>query len=209
MDEVPRAFTISDIQSSPVGDERYGSCVRSSMIYGSETRPLLVDVRLKFKREDMPMIRWMCGISMKDGRTNDELRRIVGFVPITIVIRSGRLRWYGHVIRKGDEDWVKKCLEFRVEGRRLVGRPRRTWLESVEADMEELEIDKEDVHDRKKWRENVMKRQSNPIGKWTINYNNKNKKICNNFKMEQRWYASFCGRKLKVWIKREKNIHSF
>ena len=94
---------------------------------------------------------------------------MVGVESITTVIRSGRLRWYGHVMRKGDEDWVKKCMEFRVEGRRPVGRPRRTWLESVEADMAELEIDKEDVHDRKKWRENVMKRKSNPIGKWTIN----------------------------------------
>ena len=38
-----------------------------------------------------------------------------------------------------DEDWVKKCMmEFRVEGKRPVGRPRRTWLESVEADMAEL-----------------------------------------------------------------------
>ena len=72
-------------------------------------------------------------------------------------------------MRKRDEDWVKKCMEFRVEGRRPVGRPRRTWLESVEADMAELEIDKEDVHDRKKWRGNVMKRKSNPIGKRTIN----------------------------------------
>ena len=33
-------------------------------------------------------------------------------------------------------------MEFRVEGRRPVGRPRRTWLESVEADMAELGIDK-------------------------------------------------------------------
>ena len=40
---------------------------------------------------------------------------------------------------------------YRVEGKRPIGRPRRTWLESVEADMAELEIDKEDVHDRKKW----------------------------------------------------------
>ena len=42
-------------------------------------------------------------------------------------------------------------------------------LEFVEADMAELEIDKEDVHDRKKWKENVMKRKPNPIGKRTIN----------------------------------------
>ena len=46
-----------------------------------------------------------------------------------------------------------------------------TWLESVEADMAEHEIDIEDVHDRRKWRRNVnvMKMKSNPIGKRTIN----------------------------------------
>ena len=92
------------------------------------------------------------------------LPRLVGVEPITTFIRSGRLRWY----RTCDEAWVKKCMEYRVEGRRPVGRPRKTWLESVEADMVELEIDKEDVHDRRKWRRNVVKRKSNPIGKRTI-----------------------------------------
>ena len=52
---------------------------------------------------------------------------------------------------------------YGVEGRTLVRRPRRTWLESLEADMAELAIDRE------KWRKNVMKRKSNPIGKRTIN----------------------------------------
>ena len=61
---------------------------------------------------------------------------------------------------------MKKCMEFRVEGRRPVGRP-RTCLESVEVNMAEIEIDGEDVHDRKKWRMNVMKSIS--IGKRTIN----------------------------------------
>ena len=74
-------------------------------------------------------------------------------------------------MRKDDEDWVKKCMEYRVDGRGPVGRPRKTWLESIEADMAELAIDKEDVHDRSKWRRNmnVMKRKSNPIGKWNKN----------------------------------------
>ena len=90
MDEVPRAFTISDIRRSPIGV--YASCVRSSMTYGSETRSLLVDVGLKFERAEMQMIRWMCGISLKDRRTNEELRRLVGVEPITTFIRSGRLR---------------------------------------------------------------------------------------------------------------------
>ena len=109
----------------------------------------------------------MCGISLKDRRTGEELRGLVGVDPITTFIRSGRLGWYGRVVGEGDEDWVKKCVEYKVEG----GRPGETWLESVEAGIAELEIDKKDVHDRKKWRRNVnvMKKKSNPIGKRTIN----------------------------------------
>ena len=98
MDEVLRAFAISDIQSPPLEMKGpvYVSCVRSSMTYGTETRPLLVDVGLKFEIAEMQMIRWTCGISMKNRRTNEELRRLVGVEPITTVIRSGRLRLYGH-----------------------------------------------------------------------------------------------------------------
>ena len=84
------------------------------MTYGSETILLLSDVGLKFERAEMQMIRWMCGVSMKDRKTSEELRELVGVEPITTVIRSGRLRWYGHVMRKIDEDWVKKCMEMRV-----------------------------------------------------------------------------------------------
>ena len=59
MDQVLRAFAISDIQSSPAGDERSSvcHCVRSSMTYGNESRPLLVDVGLKFERAEMKIIR--------------------------------------------------------------------------------------------------------------------------------------------------------
>ena len=73
MDEVLRAFAISDIQSSPVKMKCrvYASCVRSSMTYGSQTRPLQVDVGLKFERAEMQVIRWMCGIALKFRRTNE------------------------------------------------------------------------------------------------------------------------------------------
>ena len=26
-----------------------------------------------------------------------------------------RLHWYGHVLRKADDDWVKKCMEYEVQ----------------------------------------------------------------------------------------------
>ena len=61
-----------------------------------QTRPLLVDVGLKFERAEMQMISWMCGISIKDRRTSKELRRLVAVEAIT----SGRPRWYVHMMRK-------------------------------------------------------------------------------------------------------------
>ena len=75
--------------------ELFSSCVRSSMTYGSETRSLLADVGLKFERAEMQMIRWVCGVFLKDRRTSEELRKLVGVQPLKTVIRSGRLGWYG------------------------------------------------------------------------------------------------------------------
>ena len=43
-------------------------------------------------------------------------------------------------MKKNDEDWVKKCIEIRVEGRIPVGRLRKTWLENVQAEVTEPEI---------------------------------------------------------------------
>ena len=69
------------------------------MTYGSETRPLLCD-GLNFEIAEMQMIRWMCGIYMK--YKSEGLSRLVGVESITTVIRSGRLRWDGHVMRTGE-----------------------------------------------------------------------------------------------------------
>ena len=84
------------------------------------------------------MIRWICSVSLEDRRTLEELRTLLGVEPITTVIRSGMLKWYGHVMKKNDEDWVEKCMEIKVEGRKPVGTPRKTCLENVETYMSEL-----------------------------------------------------------------------
>ena len=96
MNEVPRAFAISDIHrslASMIG-RVYASCVRSSLIYGSDARPLQADVWLKFEGAALTMIIWKCVVSKQDRRTSEELRKLVGLEPITTAIRSGRLREY-------------------------------------------------------------------------------------------------------------------
>ena len=93
MDEVPKPFSILTSRAHPLEMKGrvYASCVRSSMIYGSEYRPL-------------QMIRWMCDVYMKDKKTSEELRKLVGIEPITTVIRSEKLRWYDMSRGKNDED---------------------------------------------------------------------------------------------------------
>jgi len=58
----------------------------------------------------MRMVRWMCGVKLKDRPPSKELRERLGIDDITLVLQQNRLRWYGHVLRKEDDDWVKKCI---------------------------------------------------------------------------------------------------
>jgi len=59
------------------------------------------------------------------------------------------------VLRKDDDDWVKKCTEYEVEGPRPRGRPQRTWGEVVRKDCQARKLNKEDAVDRCKWRKMI------------------------------------------------------
>jgi len=69
-----------------------------------------------------------------------------------LVLQQNRLRWYGHVLRKEDDDWVKKCMEYEVEGSRPRGRPNRTWTEVVREDCQARKLNKDDAMDHGKLR---------------------------------------------------------
>ena len=73
----------------------------------------------------------MYGVKLKDRVSNNKLRERLGIAGIMSVLWQNRLRWYGHVLRKDDNDW-KKCMEYLVVGSRPRGRPKRTWLEVVQ-----------------------------------------------------------------------------
>jgi len=72
------------------------------------------------------MVRWLCNIKVKDTVPSKELKERLGIDDIILILQQNRLRWYGHVLRKEDTDWVKKRMEYE-EGSRPRGRPKRTW----------------------------------------------------------------------------------
>ena len=51
-----------------------------------------------------------------------------------------------------DTDWVKKCMEYVVEGSRPRGRPKRTWKEVVQKDCQARNMNKEDAMDCGRWK---------------------------------------------------------
>jgi hypothetical protein len=103
----------------------YDCCIRSCMTHGSETWPLKVEHESKLETRYMRMIRWTCGMSLRGKIPSTELRARIDVEPIVEVCRRNRLRWFGHVERKGDDDWVKRCTRMEVEGNRPRGRPRK------------------------------------------------------------------------------------
>ena len=88
----------------------------------------------------------MCCVNLKD--PSKELRQRLGIDDIALVLQQNRLRWYGRVLRKDDDEWVKKCMEYEVEGPRPRGRPKRTWREVVREDCQARKMNKEDAIDR-------------------------------------------------------------
>jgi len=56
------------------------------------------------------------------------------------------------VLRKEDTEWVKKCIEYEVEGSRARGRrPKRTWREVVQKDCQARNLNREDAMDHGRW----------------------------------------------------------
>ena len=52
------------------------------------------------------------------------------------------------MLRKEDNDWVNKCMEYEVEGARPRGRPKKTWRQTVEKDCKARQFNREDALDR-------------------------------------------------------------
>ena len=65
------------------------------MIYGSETWAVNAEQEAKLERAEMRMVRWMCGVSLRENKTNAELRESMGIEKISDVMRCNRLRWIG------------------------------------------------------------------------------------------------------------------
>jgi hypothetical protein len=140
----------------------YRACVQSVLVYGSETWPTKVEDMQRLERTERMMVRWMCGVSLKDRCNTTVLRERLGIEEVAEVVRRGRLRWFGHVERKKEGDWVSACRKMEVVGTGYRGRGRKTWNEVIEDDMKKCGLKREMAKDREVWRRGICGKPSDP-----------------------------------------------
>jgi len=51
------------------------------------------------------------------------------------------------MLRKEDNDWMKKCIEYEVEGARPRGKPKKTQRKIVEKDCQARKLNRQDAVD--------------------------------------------------------------
>ena len=130
----------------------YSSGVRPAMVYGLETVAVTKKQVKEMEVAEMKMLRFAMGVMRKDKIRNEHIRSTVKVERLGMKMREGRMRWYGHVMRRDQEYIGRKMMEMKLLGKRKRGRPKRRFLDVVKEDMEEVGAKETDVEDRKMWR---------------------------------------------------------
>jgi len=77
---------------------------------------------------------------------------VKGKPDILDIIEQKRLQWYGHVKRTPEERIPKLIMDWIPRERKKRGRPRKTWMEGVQAAMTTRNLEPDQLRNREKWR---------------------------------------------------------
>ncbi|KAG5577315.1 hypothetical protein H5410_057449 [Solanum commersonii] len=93
---------------------------------------------------------------LRDKIRNEVIREKVGVASVVDKLREARLRWFGHVKRRGANAPVRRCEGLVIEGtQRGRGRPKKYWGEVIRQDLAQLHLTEDMTLDRKEWRSRI------------------------------------------------------
>ena len=124
------------------------ACVRSVLLYGSETWSITRRQEQLLTSCDRRSLRYMTGVRMTDRIRSRQVANRCEQPQLRDVIRERRLRWYGHVRRRGEGEILADILNIEVHCPRPRGIPRKMWTDNVTEDMAALGLQDEDAQDR-------------------------------------------------------------
>lgn len=110
----------------------FDQCILPVLTYGAQTWALTKKTMEKMRVTQRAMERAMLGISLRDHKTNEYIRRKTRVTDISE--RIAKLKWdyAGHVARTKDRRWNEKILHWRPwEGGRSQGKPNTRWYDDI------------------------------------------------------------------------------
>ena len=108
------------------------------MVYGLEMVAVTKKQVKEMEVAEMKMLRFAMGVMRKDKIKYEYIRSTVKVEQLGMKMREGRLRWYGHVMRRDQEYVGRKIMELELPRKRKRGRPKRRFLKVVKEDMGEF-----------------------------------------------------------------------
>ena len=140
----------------------YQTIIRPVVTYGCDAWRMTGGMGRRLDVFESGILRLLCGAVFEGGvwrrRHNAEILEMTGVPLLSDVVRSHRLRWAGHVARRGENSLLQIVLNAVPEGRKPAGRPGRRWRDAVNEDLRLLGRDEDwqqiaqDIQD---WRELV------------------------------------------------------
>ena len=108
------------------------------------------------------MIRWICNVKADQIHLikSDALLGKLDIPKLEDLLRSNRLRWFGHFERS--DGWINKCRDLTVNSRKKAGRPKKTWKETIRHDRKMWRVTQTDPKDRVAWRGSLQTARKRP-----------------------------------------------
>lgn len=135
----------------------YNSLILPIAIYASETWTLKSEDTHRLLVFENDCLRAMLGKTRLDRCKMDHVRERLGVKKkISDIIQLRRLTWFGHVIRKGEDSYVKRAYKEQFSGARPRGRPPKRWVDQIREDFKLpiLTIERK-TQDRQRWKQLV------------------------------------------------------
>ena len=85
------------------------------------------------------MMRWICNFKANDEVSSDSLLSKLGLQDINVVLRSSKMRWYGHVERI--IGFISQVRKLNVVAQNRSGKLRKSWDELLLDDEKKVRMD--------------------------------------------------------------------
>ena len=118
------------------------------MVYALEMVAVTKKQVKEMEVAEMKMLRFAMGVTRKDKIRNKFIRGTAKVERLGMKMREGKLRWYGHVMRRYQEYVGRKIMEMELPGKRKRRTPKRRFLDLVKDDIENAGARETDVEGR-------------------------------------------------------------